>query len=187
MGKPFIGWFRPAPVLDDRMSAEQHPEVRVLTVCGSLQRRSANRAVLDAAAAVAMADGARVDDFGRLAEIPPFDPDREDEHLDVVEDWREQSKLLNTYLEPLPGLIGEDGRLHTTFSQTTAATGRLSSIRPNLQNIPIRTPLGREIRGAFVAAPGCSILSAGRPERFSVSRIAAAPRSEADMSLRVPP
>ncbi len=81
--------------------------------------------------------------------------------VDLVEAWREQSKLLNTYLEPLPSLIDPaDGRLHTTFSQTTAATGRLSSIRPNLQNIPIRTPLGREIRGAFVAAPGCSIMSA---------------------------
>ena len=79
----------------------------------------------------------------------------------VVEQWREQSKLLNTYLEPLPGLIDPaDGRLHTTFSQTTAATGRLSSIRPNLQNIPIRTPLGREIRSAFVAAEGCTLLSA---------------------------
>jgi DNA polymerase-1 len=90
-----------------------------------------------------------------LAKLRPMHP-----LIDVVEAWREQSKLLNTYLEPLPGLIGEDGRLHTTFSQTTAATGRLSSIRPNLQNIPIRTPLGREIRGAFVASPGSCMLSA---------------------------
>jgi DNA polymerase-1 len=81
--------------------------------------------------------------------------------VDVVEQWREQSKLLNTYLVPLPDLIDPaDGRLHTTFSQTTAATGRLSSIRPNLQNIPIRTPLGREIRGAFVAGDGFKLLSA---------------------------
>jgi DNA polymerase I len=91
--------------------------------------------------------------LSKLRELHPI--------IDLVEAWREQSKLLNTYLEPLPSLIDPaDGRLHTTFSQTTAATGRLSSIRPNLQNIPIRTPLGREIRGAFVAAPGCSILSA---------------------------
>jgi DNA polymerase-1 len=80
--------------------------------------------------------------------------------VDVVEAWREHSKLLNTYLEPLPGLIDENGRLHTTFSQTTAATGRLSSIRPNLQNIPIRTEVGREIRSAFCAAPGFQLLSA---------------------------
>jgi DNA polymerase I len=81
--------------------------------------------------------------------------------VDVVEAWREQSKLLNTYLQPLPELIdARDGRLHTTFSQTTAATGRLSSIRPNLQNIPVRTPLGREIRGAFVAEEGTTLLSA---------------------------
>ena len=81
--------------------------------------------------------------------------------VDVVEQWREQSKLLNTYLVPLPDLIDPaDGRLHTTFSQTTAATGRLSSIRPNLQNIPIRTPVGREIRSAFVAGEGYTLLSA---------------------------
>jgi DNA polymerase-1 len=81
--------------------------------------------------------------------------------VDVVEAWREQSKLLNTYLQPLPEQIDpRDGRLHTTFSQTTAATGRLSSIRPNLQNIPVRTPLGREIRGAFVASEGTTLLSA---------------------------
>ena len=62
---------------------------------------------------------------------------------------------LNTYLGPLPTLIGEhDGRLHTTFNQTVAATGRLSTSNPNLQAIPIRTELGREIRSAFVAEPG---------------------------------
>src|SRR5439155_473665 len=69
-------------------------------------------------------------------------------------------KLLNTYLEPLPSMLGEDGRLHTTFNQTVAATGRLSTTNPNLQAIPIRTELGREIRSAFVAEPGCKLISA---------------------------
>jgi DNA polymerase-1 len=79
----------------------------------------------------------------------------------VIEEWREYSKLLNTYLEPLPELISpEDGRLHTTFNQTVASTGRLSTTRPNLQAIPIRTELGREIRSAFVAEPGCKLVSA---------------------------
>src|SRR5262245_46365255 len=77
-----------------------------------------------------------------------------------IEEWREYSKLLNTYLGPLPTLIGEDGRLHTTFNQTVAATGRLSTTSPNLQAIPIRTDLGREIRSAFVAEPGCKLVSA---------------------------
>ncbi len=57
----------------------------------------------------------------------------------VIEEWREYSKLLNTYLEPLPTLIGEDGRLHTTINQAVASTGRLSTTNPNLQAIPIRT------------------------------------------------
>ncbi|HZT17031.1 MAG TPA: DNA polymerase I [Gaiellaceae bacterium] len=79
----------------------------------------------------------------------------------VVEEWREYSKLLNTYLGPLPSMISEhDGRLHTTFNQTVAATGRLSTSDPNLQAIPVRTELGREIRSAFVAAEGCRLLSA---------------------------
>ncbi|TMK95482.1 MAG: DNA polymerase I, partial [Actinobacteria bacterium] len=79
----------------------------------------------------------------------------------VLEEWREYSKLLNTYLEPLPSLISQaDGRLHTTFNQTVAATGRLSTSNPNLQAIPIRTELGREIRSAFVAEPGSRLLSA---------------------------
>jgi DNA polymerase I len=80
--------------------------------------------------------------------------------VEVVEEWRELSKLLNTYLGPLPTLIGADGRLHTTINQTVASTGRLSTTNPNLQAIPIRTELGREIRSAFVAEPGHRLLSA---------------------------
>ena len=84
----------------------------------------------------------------------------EHEIVAVVEEWRELSKLLNTYLRPLPSLIGPDGRLHTTFNQTVAATGRLSTTNPNLQSIPIRTELGREIRSAFVAEQGARLISA---------------------------
>ena len=79
----------------------------------------------------------------------------------VIEEWRELSKLLNTYLGPLPTLIDEStGRLHTTINQTVAATGRLSTTSPNLQSIPIRTDLGREIRSAFIAEDGAKLLSA---------------------------
>src|SRR4029077_13753376 len=78
----------------------------------------------------------------------------------VIEEWRELTKLVNTYLGPLPTLIGDDGRLHTTINQHVAATGRLSTSSPNLQAIPIRTELGREIRSAFVAEPGHRLLSA---------------------------
>ncbi len=85
-----------------------------------------------------------------------------DEHeiVPVIEEWREYSKLLNTYLGPLPSLLGDDGRLHTTINQTVAATGRLSTSNPNLQAIPIRTELGREIRSAFVAEQGWKLVSA---------------------------
>jgi DNA polymerase-1 len=84
----------------------------------------------------------------------------EHEIVPVIEEWRELSKLINTYLGPLPTLIGEDGRLHTTINQAVASTGRLSTTNPNLQSIPIRTELGREIRSAFVAEPGFRLLSA---------------------------
>ena len=84
----------------------------------------------------------------------------EHEIVGVIEEWRELSKLINTYLGPLPELIGEDGRLHTTINQAVAATGRLSTSNPNLQAIPIRTELGREIRSAFVAEPGSKLISA---------------------------
>ena len=84
----------------------------------------------------------------------------EHEIVPVIEEWRELTKLVNTYLGPLPEMIGEDGRLHTTFNQAVAATGRLSTSNPNLQAIPIRTELGREIRSAFVAEEGSRLVSA---------------------------
>ncbi|HWG59916.1 MAG TPA: DNA polymerase I [Candidatus Acidoferrales bacterium] len=78
-----------------------------------------------------------------------------------VLDYRELAKVRSTYADALPKLIHpRTGRLHTRFGQTGTATGRLSSSNPNLQNIPIRTELGREIRAAFTAAPGCLLLSA---------------------------
>ena len=81
--------------------------------------------------------------------------------IEVIEEWRELSKLVNTYLRPLPLLLSEaDGRLHTTFNQTAASTGRLSTTNPNLQAIPVRTELGREIRSAFVAEQGHRLISA---------------------------
>jgi DNA polymerase-1 len=85
-----------------------------------------------------------------------------DEHEIVprIERWRELTKLVQTYLEPLPNWIDPaDGRLHTTFLQVNAATGRLASINPNLQNIPIRTETGRVIRQCFIAEPGNVLLS----------------------------
>jgi DNA polymerase-1 len=78
-----------------------------------------------------------------------------------VLEYRELAKLKSTYADALPRLINaETGRLHTRFSQTGTATGRLSSSNPNLQNIPVRTELGREIRAAFIASPGHLLLSA---------------------------
>ncbi|MGI8558321.1 MAG: DNA polymerase I [Solirubrobacteraceae bacterium] len=84
----------------------------------------------------------------------------EHEVVALVERWRELSTLVKTYLEPLPGMVDPQSRLHTTFLQAVATTGRLSSTDPNLQNVPIRTPLGREIRGCFEAAPDHTLLSA---------------------------
>lgn len=74
--------------------------------------------------------------------------------------YRELTKLQSTYVDALPALVAADGRLHTRFHQAVAATGRLSSANPNLQNIPVRTELGQRIRRAFVAAEGAVLLAA---------------------------
>jgi len=79
----------------------------------------------------------------------------------LILEWRALQKLKGTYIDALPQLVHpETGRVHTCFNQAVAATGRLSSSDPNLQNIPIRTPLGREIRSAFIAEPGHVLISA---------------------------
>jgi DNA polymerase I len=79
----------------------------------------------------------------------------------LVLEYRQLSKLKSTYVDALPALLNQaTGRLHTTFIQTGTATGRLASVNPNLQNIPVRTELGREIRAAFIAEPGHVLLAA---------------------------
>ena len=80
--------------------------------------------------------------------------------VDLITRWREVTKLKNTYVDTLPKLVDENSRLHTTFNLTIAQTGRLSSTDPNLQNIPVRTELGKRIRTAFIAAPGKKLVSA---------------------------
>lgn len=86
-------------------------------------------------------------DAGVLAELAPLHPIAE-----KIVAYRELAKLKSTYIDALPALVASDGRIHTTFNQTVAATGRLSSSAPNLQNIPVRTEFGRRIRAAFVPA-----------------------------------
>jgi DNA polymerase-1 len=85
-----------------------------------------------------------------------------DEHpvIPKIERWRELNQLMKTYLDVLPQVADEQSRIHTTFVQAAATTGRLASTNPNLQNVPVRTELGREIRGCFEAAPGHVLISA---------------------------
>lgn len=80
--------------------------------------------------------------------------------IDFILSYREMTKLKSTYVDALPLMVKDDGRIHTTFNQAMTTTGRLSSIDPNLQNIPIRTERGARVRKAFVAGPGLCLLSA---------------------------
>ena len=80
--------------------------------------------------------------------------------IELIKDYREDSKLLSTYVLPLPDLVEGDGRIHTTFTQDVTATGRLSSVNPNLQNIPVRSEDGKRIRTGFVAREGRTLVSA---------------------------
>ncbi|HNX10548.1 MAG TPA: DNA polymerase I [bacterium] len=92
------------------------------------------------------------EELEKLKDLHPIIP--------LIQEQRELSKLLNTYIEALPELINpRTKRIHTSFNQTIAATGRLSSTDPNLQNIPARTELGQKIRTAFIAPPGYKLLS----------------------------
>jgi DNA polymerase-1 len=93
-----------------------------------------------------------VDVLEKLAERHPVP--------NLILEHRSKTKLKSTYIDALPKIVKADGRVHTTFNQTVAATGRLSSSDPNLQNIPIRTEEGRKIRRAFVAAPGTRLIAA---------------------------
>lgn len=80
--------------------------------------------------------------------------------IELIEQTRELSKLKNTYVDTLPELVDKDSRLHTTFNQDSAPTGRLSSVNPNLQNIPVRSEAGKKIREAFIPAKGNVFVSA---------------------------
>lgn len=80
--------------------------------------------------------------------------------IDLILEYRQLSKLKSTYLDAIPQLVDRNGRVHTEYKQIGAATGRLSSNNPNLQNIPVRTDQGREIRRAFIAEDGCYLLAA---------------------------
>lgn len=80
--------------------------------------------------------------------------------IEKIKEYREVAKLLSTYIEPIPELADKANRVHTTFNQNVTATGRLSSTNPNLQNIPVRTEVGRQIRTGFIAGPGKVLVSA---------------------------
>ena len=80
--------------------------------------------------------------------------------IDLILEYRQLTKLNSTYVEGLAKVIAPDGRIHTSFQNTVTATGRLSSTEPNLQNIPVRTELGAQIRTMFIARPGWVLVDA---------------------------
>jgi len=109
-----------------------------------------------------------------LDKLRPYHP-----IIDCITNYREYTKLKSTYVDTLPQQVADDGRVHTTFNITVAQTGRLSSADPNLQNIPVRTELGRKIRTAFVAHEGNVFVSADYSQ-FEL-RLAAVMAGDTDM------
>lgn len=103
----------------------------------------------------------------------------EHEIIGAVKEYREAAKLLSTYIAPLPELADAEGRVHTTFNQNVTATGRLSSTNPNLQNIPVRTEVGRRIRTGFIA-PVRKVLVSADYSQFEL-RLAAALAGDEDL------
>ncbi len=112
-----------------------------------------------------------VDVLDKLRELHPI--------IDCITQYREYTKLKSTYIDTLPKLVDANSRVHTTFNMTVAPTGRLSSVDPNLQNIPVRTELGKTIRKAFVAGKGKVLVSADYSQ-FEL-RLAAVMAGDADM------
>jgi chromate reductase len=142
------------------MRVEQRPQIRLLAVCGSLQVRSANRAALEAASAVAVAAGAIVDVFDRLAEVPAFDPDRNDEPIEVIDEWRRRVTAADVVLIAAPEyagavagavknafdwLVGSGGMYRKPVAVVSAGT----SGGPNARRMMIQTLTWQ---GAYVVA-----------------------------------
>ena len=140
----------------DRLSAHIHELAgRVFNIRSSQQLSDVLFSVLDLPKAGKTKGGAASTSQEALEKLSGRHP-----IIEAILDFRKLEKLRSTYLEPLPRLADASGRIHTTFNQTATATGRLSSSNPNLQNIPVRGPLGLRMRACFVAAPGKALVSA---------------------------
>jgi chromate reductase, NAD(P)H dehydrogenase (quinone) len=171
------------------MRVEQRPQIRLLTVCGSLQVRSANRAALEAASAVAVAAGALVDVFDRLAEVPAFDPDRNDEPIAVIDEWQRRVTAADVVLIAAPEyagavagavknafdwLVGSGGMYRKPVAVVSAGT----SGGPNARRMMIQTLTWQ---GAYVVAE--LGIAAPRTKSDQVGRLTDEPTLAAITSL----
>jgi chromate reductase, NAD(P)H dehydrogenase (quinone) len=171
------------------MRVEQRPQIRLLTVCGSLQVRSANRAALEAASAVAVAAGALVDVFDRLAEVPAFDPDRNDEPIAVIDEWQRRVTAADVVLIAAPEyagavagavknafdwLVGSGGMYRKPVAVVSAGT----SGGPNARRMMIQTLTWQ---GAYVVAE--LGIAAQRTKSDQVGRLTDEPTLAAITSL----
>lgn len=142
------------------MTRDRPPDLRLLTLCGSLQRRSANRSALEVAAEVAAADGATVDDFDRLADIPPFDPDRATEPIEVIAEWRARVTAADAVMVSAPEYAGAVAGAVKNAFDWLVGTGEL--YRKPVAVLSVGTSGGQHARrmlaqtltwqGAYVAA-----------------------------------